>query len=365
MYEIMQDKLLTRSIKFLLFTILLISILFYGKSFLVPLVFAGLFSMLLLPLTLRFEKLGVNRGLSILFSILLFVALFAGLISLLIWQVSDIGKNADQLEQNINEKIQQFKDYVSSTFGISRQKQNEIMNEQQQSSGGKITGAITGIITSFGSLLTDFLLTIVYMFLFLYFRLHLKKFILMLVPKVEKKNTEQIIQEAKGVAQKYITGLSWMILCLWIMYGIGFSIVGVKNAIFFSILCGLFEIVPFVGNLTGTGITMLAVVMQGGSSSMIIGVLVTYGIVQFLQTYILEPLVVGQGVSINPLFTITGIVAGEMIWGIPGMILAIPSLGIVKIICDHVEPLKPYGFLIGTEKKSNRSVVDKVKGWFK
>ena len=361
----MNDRLLTKSLKILFFLILTIVVLYYGKPFLVPLVFAGLFSMLLLPVTKRFEKWGINRGLSILLAVLLFVALFAGLISLLVWQVSDIGKNANDIEKNVNVKLQQLKDYVSETFGISRQKQTEMIEGQQQTSGGKITTLITGTITSLGSLLTDFLLTIVYMFLLLYYRMHLKKFILMQVPKTEKKNTEQVIFEARGVAQKYLTGLSWMILCLWIMYGIGFSIVGVKNAIFFAILCGLLEIVPFVGNLTGTGITMLSVLMQGGSSSMIIGVLVTYGIVQFLQTYILEPLVVGEGVSINPLFTIMGIVAGEMIWGIPGMILAIPSLGIIKIICDHIEPLKPYGYLIGSEKKANRSMIDKVKDWVK
>src|SRR4029079_6177208 len=129
--------------------------------------------------------------------------------------------------------------------------------------------------------------------------------------------------------------------------------------------CGLLEIVPFVGNLTGTAITVIAVITQGGSSSMILGVLFTYALVQFFQTYLLEPLIVGRGVSINPLFTIMGIVAGEMIWGIPGMILAIPLLGIFKIICDHVEPLKPYGFLIGSKREANRSMIDKIRQWAK
>jgi predicted PurR-regulated permease PerM len=82
-------------------------------------------------------------------------------------------------------------------------------------------------------------------------------------------------------------------------------------------------------------------------------VVVTYGLVQFFQTYVLEPLVVGKNVNINPLVTIAGIVFGEFIWGIPGMILAIPLLAMTKIICDHIEPLKPYGYLIGTEKQES------------
>ena len=84
------------------------------------------------------------------------------------------------------------------------------------------------------------------------------------------------------------------------------------------------------------------------------GVIITYAIVQFIQTYLLEPLVVGSEVNINPLFTIIGLVIGELVWGIPGMILAIPLLGITKIICDNVDDLKPYGFLLGTQKSKTK-----------
>src|SRR5690349_22225494 len=98
---------------------------------------------------------------------------------------------------------------------------------------------------------------------------------------------------------------------------------------------------------------------------MVVGIIVTYAIVKFLQTYILEPLVVGGEVNINPLFTVVVLVVGELVWGIPGMVLAIPLLGIVKIICDHIEPLKPYGFLIGQERKGKRKgIIDKIKSWF-
>ena len=360
----MNETLLTKTAKILLCLVLSVVVLIYAKSFLVPIVFAALFSMLLLPLSLKFESWGASRAPAILLTTFLFTALIVAVIYVVVWQVSDISKNATGLEQQVNQKLQELREYVSHRFGISPKKQEEIL-QNGSPSGGKITGVVSGFVSSAGSFLTQFILTIVYIFLFLYFRAHLKKFILMLVPVPDKKNVQAIIEEARGVAQKYITGLCWMIACLWVMYSIGFSIVGVENAIFFAILCGLLEIVPFVGNLTGNIITILAVVIQGGSSSMILGVIATYATVQFLQTYILEPLVVGKGVSINPLFTIAGIVAGELIWGVPGMILAIPLLGIAKIICDHIKPLQPYGFLIGQERKTNRTMIDKMKQWVK
>ena len=154
-----------------------------------------------------------------------------------------------------------------------------------------------------------------------------------------------------------------MIIILWIMYGIGFSIAGVKNAFFFAILCGLLEIVPFVGNISGTILTIIASLATGGGSNVLIGILIVYGLVQFIQTYILEPLVVGEQVSINPLFTIVGLVIGELVWGIPGMVIALPVLGMLKVIFDNIDPLKPYGFLIGSQKKKN-NLKDKLTNIF-
>ena len=158
---------------------------------------------------------------------------------------------------------------------------------------------------------------------------------------------EHLIYQATSISQHYLFGLSKMIVCLWIMYGIGFSILGVPNAIFFAILCGLLEIVPFIGNLTGTTLTILVAYVNGANLPMLGGIVIVYGVVQFIQGWVLEPLILGAQVKINPLFTIIALVLGELVWGIPGIILAIPLTAIFKIICDHIEALKPYGFLIG------------------
>jgi predicted PurR-regulated permease PerM len=359
----MEDKLLNKAIKVLLFTFLLALVLHYGKPFFVPVTFAGLLSMLLLPFSLKLETWGVNKAISVVLSILLVVLFFGGIITLLVWQISDISQDASQIEQSIQQKIQQVKQYLSSSLGISQQKQQEL-TQKQQGSGGKLASALSAALTSVGTVLTNFLLVLVYIFLFMYFRDHLKKFVLKFFAKTQQAEASKVIESSRKVAQKYITGLMLMIIGLWIMYSIGFAIVGVKNFFFFAILCGLLEIVPFVGNLIGNILTIVVSLAQGGDMNMVIGILVTYGLVQFIQSYILEPLVVGSEVSINPVFTIIGIVAGEFIWGIAGMILAIPVLGITKIICDHVESLKPFGFLIGEEKKKNSSMIEKIKNWF-
>ena len=353
----LQTSALQKVVLFLLLGFLIVGALYYAKPFLVPLCFGGLLAMLFLPLNRWFESKKIPKSLSILFCILIFLGLITGIIWLISWQISDLASESTNVENKILKMISQAKDYIGTHFGISKKQQEKIITEQAEQNGA--------MLSNFGSSLTgfvvDFILMLVYIFLLMFYRSRIKTFILQLISSQQKKNTETIIHDIQKVSQQYITGLGMMIACLWIMYSIGFSIVGVKYAVLFAIICGLLEIIPFIGNLTGTLLAILMVIIQGGGAGMVLGVVITYLIVQFLQTYLLEPLVVGAEVNINPLFTIIILVVGELIWGIPGMVLAIPLLGIIKIICDHIPSLKPYGYLIGSDRKKKTIFLKRKK----
>lgn len=355
---------LQRSIYVLLFFFLAFAGLYFAASFLIPVTLAAVFSMLFIRLCNWLEHEGIGRGISSFFCILIFVIAIAIIVALLSWQLNGLAENMDVMKQRVVEMLSGFQQWIYERIGLDVQQQKEMV--KQQGAGSSAGNVLTGFAGKIMDILINTVLVLVYMFLFLLYRSHIKKFILKLVPGGEKDKADGIVHRAGKVAQQYLSGLGAMIAVLWIMYGIGFSFVGVESAIFFAVLCGLLEVVPFVGNLTGTSVTILAVVAQGGDGRMIIGVLITYALVQFIQTYILEPLIVGEQVNINPLFTILVIVLGEMIWGVAGMVLAIPLLGIVKIICDRVPELQPYGFLIGTERQRQRKtgVIDKIKGLF-
>ena len=360
----MQVQKIYKAAAILSILVLLVIILVFAKSFLVPVAFAGLLSMLLLPITRWLER-KMNKALAVIVSVLILLSAFGLIIFLISWQFSDLSSDLSEAKTQFTKNIEQARGFIADKLGISKEEQQEMLKKQQSSAAGKSGSVVTGILAGIGGFITDTILVLVYIFLFLYFRLRIKNFVLKLVAARSKGNVESIFSEAQQVTQKYLSGLAMMIVSLWIMYGIGFSIVGVKHAIFFAILCGMLEIVPFIGNLTGTALTIVMSLVQGGDMNMIIGIIITYGIVQFIQTYLLEPLVVGAEVNINPLFTIIGLVAGELLWGIPGMILAIPLMGVAKITCDHIEELKPFGYLLGQEKKQDSTLKMKFKKWLK
>lgn len=360
----MQYSLLNRSIRILVFFVLVFVALYYAKDFLIPIALAGILSMLMLPISQKLEKKGWPRGLAVLCCLLLLLAVIALLVFILSWQIAGLTEDLTNIQGKVKDFLANAQKYIDEHFGITPQEQNKIIESQQQSGSGGSSTAFN-IFAFIGGFAADFVLTMVYIFLFIYFRGHLKTFILKLVPADNQKKTIKVIDQSCNVSQQYLGGLAMMIACLWVAYGIGFSLVGVKNALFFAVLCGVLEIIPFVGNLVGSSLALLMVIMQGGSNTMILGVIIVYAVIQFFQTYILEPLVVGAEVNINPLFTIMALVVGEMVWGLPGMIMAIPLLGMVKIICENIEPLKPYAFLIGEKKKrGERSWVQKIKQRF-
>lgn len=349
---------ITEVIKKLLLLFLIITGLYYAKSFLMPLVIGGILATLFLPFCTWMEQKRLPKGIAVVFSFLGLLLIVFTLISLLSWRLVALTNDITTLKQRSIETIARTQEYIFIHLGISLDDQMEILKAEHPSYSS-IMQLLAGSISSF---FTNLILVLVYFLFLLFYRSHIKAFFLKLTATPQQGEVEQIIHNATNVSQQYLLGLSKMIVCLWVMYGIGFSALGVQDAIFFAILCGLLEIVPFVGNITGTTLTVLVTALHGGSPTMLGGIIITYAIVQLIQGWVLEPLILGPQVKINPLFTIIALVLGELLWGIPGIILAIPVVAILKIICDSVETLKPYGFLIGEiEKKKEKSgLLEKV-----
>ncbi len=330
-------------IKKLLILFLVIVGLYYGRFFLIPLTIGAVMATLFLPFCKWMELKKMSRGLSSFTCLLIVVSFITGIGALLGWQISELTNDIVLIKERIGSMANDIQKYIFKNFDITLERQSQLLKSQRSS----VNGIIPLMAGSLAYIFTNFFLTLVYIFGLLYYRGHIKLFLLKLSPPAQKHEMGKVIYSVAEVSQQYLFGLSKMILCLWIMYSIGFSVVGVKNAIFFAILCGLLEIVPFIGNITGTTVTVLISAVQGASLPMILGIIGTYGIIQFVQGWVLEPLIVGHQVKINPLFTIIALVIGELVWGIPGIFLAISLIAMFKIVSDHFEQLKPYGFLIG------------------
>ena len=174
------------------------------------------------------------------------------------------------------------------------------------------------------------------------------------IPEENQERGKSIIHESGKVSQNYLLGKLILIVLLAVLYGVGLFLSGIKHAVLISILAAVLSLIPYLGNIIGFFLAMAMALFAGGDSSALLGVIITFGVAQFVESYILEPYIVGDQVNIHPIFTIIAVVMGGAVFGVVGMIIAIPIFGIIKVVCDHVNALHPIGYLLGDQKEAGK-----------
>ncbi|PPK87791.1 putative PurR-regulated permease PerM [Neolewinella xylanilytica] len=345
-----------------------VAILYFGKSVLLLLTVAGLIAILLNPVDNKLRSWGWKPGLAIAASVFLLVLFFAGIFFAIGQQATSFAQNWPEIEDRISQQIERAKEQIPVLPGGATTEASDSTSTGQQSGsasgqsadGGSSGGSmlqnlpfgqsqITGALSSTLSVLGDFLLMFVYIVLFLSQKERLREFVLRRAPDEKRGETHQTINEALDVAQQYLKGRLILILILSVLYGVGFSLVGLNYAIVIAVLVAILSIIPYLGNIIGGGIAVAIAVASGGGTTMILGVLGTMAVAQVLESYILTPLIVGDEVDINPLTTIVAVIAFTVMWGAVGAIVAIPVVAIMRIVFKHINGMEDYAYLLGQE----------------
>lgn len=356
----MKKELVSAVNQRLLFWVLLVVILHYGRTFLVPLVFAALLAMLMAPLCRRLDR-KMSRAFSTLICVfIVFVSLLI-MMGVLAGQIAAFTDDLPQLKDKLEKFVYQGQSFIEDRFNISEQRQKGIIKDQLESAG-KTTGKfLGGLLGGFAAIATSTALTLVYTFLLLYHKEKYSNFFLKIFSKEGNSEVKEVIEQISDVSQKYLFGRVITILILIILYSIGLLIVGVDYAILVAAVAGLLAFIPYVGTIAGGFFPILMALVTGDVQTALWAGAVIAGI-QAVDNYFIEPYLVGGEVNLSALTTILAIISGGLIWGAAGMILFIPLLGITKIIFDHIDQLKPYGYLIGDP---GGRASTKVKDWFK
>lgn len=337
----------------LLAVILTSIVLYFARPVFMPLALAGILALVFMRPCGWLERRGLPRLATAVLSGVFFVGLVAALVLLINWYIQHFAMDLPQLEKKVTAVLNDTRQFLKSQWGLRVPGGKSGKPLIDMAAAGKMTTSVLGSVIA---VLIHLILIVVYMIMLLTMRAHIHRFFLKLVREANQSRIELVMRRSVEVAQEYIYGMIVIILYLWICYSIAFSVIGVRYAVFFAILCGTLEIIPFVGNITGSTLTCVMALSQGGGIHMVIAIIASYCIIQFSQFYIVSPLVMREQVNLSPLFTIVCLIAGELLWGIPGMILAIPCLAIFKIVCDEVEFLQAFGFLLGRAGKSGKSL---------
>jgi predicted PurR-regulated permease PerM len=362
--DLLQRYPLVRYTFILLFGFLFVGALFYTRALLIPMSLAALLAMLMLPLCKKFEKWRFPRGLAIVLCILIILLTFLALIFLFSWQIADFARDIPTLQVQLNKKLDGIQGFVERQTDISPERQVEYIREQFSTfleSAGRYMTSILSATT--GTLATISIISI-YIFFFMYYREKFQRFFMMITPANEHSKVNNIITQISLVTQQYLSGVLIVIVILSVLNSVGLLIIGIRQAIFLGCLAGLLNIIPYIGVLIGSLLPILVALLTKDGLGPAIAVAGVFAFVQFLENNFLTPNIVGGKVKINPLASIIALLIGGSLWGVAGMILFIPFLGIAKIIFDNIEGLRPYGYLIGDESDTEEpNAADKIKNW--
>lgn len=329
--------------------IALVYISVIGKSILVPLVMGFLVAMLLLPLSNFMERrLKFPRILSSLVSPILFTLAVLGVFYFIGTQMAQFKEDLPEFKAQMEQLFHEAQVFVYDRFGVSEEEQLQYISKNAEEALKKGSGVLGTAVTSITSMLAAATFVFLSIFFFLLYRSHLVKFIIWCFPPDDQTKVKEVVSEIQSIVKQYILGLLIQVVAVSTLMFIAYSIIGIKYAILFAVLCGILNLIPYIGIFTAT-VLAAVVTLATGEPIQALWVIIAVIVVNSIDGNIITPKIIGSKVSLNSFVVLFGIVIAESIWGIAGMFLAIPILAIFKIIFDNVDGLRPYGFVLGED----------------
>jgi predicted PurR-regulated permease PerM len=321
-----------------------------GKDILAPLIFALLFAVLLLPVCGFMERrLKFPRSVASLSSVLLLVLSLAGLLYVVGSQISSLAEDWPKFKQQVLTSVDSLQHWISVKFHIRIKQQMTYVNTATSKLLETGSSVIGDVLVSFSSLLVFLVFTLIDTFFLLYYRRLIIRFLVAVFREENSVLVYDIIAEIQSRIRQYILGLLLEMVIVATASCLALWILGVEYALLLGLLIGLFNLIPYIGIACALVLSTVVTFASAGTAKLVLVICTILGI-HLVDSNVLLPVIVGSKVRINALITILAVIVGENVWGITGTFLAIPVVAITKIVFDRIEPLKPWGMLLGDER---------------
>lgn len=349
MKQILTLPLLQRIALSLISIIAIVYILHILQGILVPLCFGIVLSMMLYPIAKMLE----NRGLPRIFSIIVCLILVVILITIFLWliinQFSILSAELPIYTSKVKVLLAGSQNFIENTFKISIGK----LGQEIQKFGLELlknSGAfITNFLQETTGILGKSVLVILYVFFFLYYRDLLRGFIQRLFWRESKVKVNIILGKIYEVVHHYLSGLLIVITIVAVLNSAGLLILGIDHAIFLGCFAAILLLIPYIGIGIGATIPTLIALLTKDSGWYAVAVLIMFFVVQSLESNFITPMVIGGKVNVNSFAAVVGLLLGGQLWGMAGLVLAMPIIAILKVIFDNTKSLKSFGYLLGDE----------------
>ena len=323
---------------FLVFGYFLIEI----QSVIIYIIIAAILSLIARPLILVFKKkLKLPNTIAVVLTMFLMLSLILGLIGMFIPLIAEQGESlslleVDQLQVNIQNVFNQITDYFAAK-GIDVL--SELKNVDFISQFKEIPNVLNGVLSALGSLSIGLFSVLFISFFFMKDSKLLKNGVMTFIPTNSESRFSKSLETINNLLSRYFIGLLVQITILFVLYCFILWILGISNVIVIAFLCALLNLIPYVGPIIGATImfllSMTSNISQDFQSVILptsLWVLFWYFMAQIIDNFISQPLIFSKTTKSHPLEIFLVIIIGGLLFGITGMITAVPLYTVLKVI---------------------------------
>ncbi|HWM93795.1 MAG TPA: AI-2E family transporter [Thermoanaerobaculia bacterium] len=325
--------------------------LYFGRAFFLPIILAMLLNFLLSPVVRALKRLRIPNALGA--ALVVF-----GLLGGISWGVYELSgpayewaQKAPQTMRRLERKLREFKKPVQTMS-----KATEQVEKITQVGGGSQPQTVQVTTETLGermfSRATELVAGGVVMFILLFFLLasgdlFLRKLIRVLPSLADKRRAVEIARQIETDISAYLVTITMINVALGLaVWGI-LSFLGVPNPLLWGVLATVTNYIPYLGALVMIAVLAMVGFLTFDNTTQAMMVPLSFVGLNILESYVVTPLVLGHRLTLNPVVIFIGLTFWGWLWGITGALLAVPIMVVLKIFCDHSEPLRPIGEFLG------------------
>lgn len=300
-----------------------------------PFIISGFIAFLLYPLVIKLEKIGYSRTFAIL---VIYFIFFLGIgyllylsIPILLKQTRDLSQQFPSLMDQYRNWIQQIETSLSQFPAI--QKQIDLGITKVEGFFQKLLGTSIDLLANVMDL---FMIIAVIPFISFYMIKDveiIKRAVWYMTPKKWRENGLEFLEAVHLSLGGYFRGQLIVCTIVAILTSIAFVLIGVDYPVFLGVIMGIMNIIPYFGPFIGSIPAVLIALLT--SVKLAIFTVIAVLIVQLLEGNLISPFVVGKSIQMHPLLIIAALIIGGELFGIVGMVMAVPLFSILKVAIVH------------------------------
>lgn len=308
---------------------------------LAPLFIGFIVAWLFAPLVDKMTKKGISRILASMIVYVIFIAFlivfFRIFIPIIYNELNELIKTLPSITEKITDFINSTFDKIDSdAFNIEAIKTNilDAITNYGTSISSNLPTTIVSIMSNLVSGLgTIFFGLIIGLYMLFDFD-NVTNLLLKVIPVKHQVEVASLVEKIGSEVRKCVNGTLLVACMVFVCDTIGFSIIGLKSALLFGLFCGITDLIPYIGPYLGT---VVATVVGLTQSPLIgLGVFIIACVVQLIESYVLQPIVMSKATNLHPVVIICGLLIFGHFFGIVGMILASPIMSVIKVIFEFI-----------------------------